>query len=188
MVLPAVTGAAQQPGEGWHARVQRKVQGRRFRKVPPSVFRIRRPSEAAVPAAGVSHYPGTPGHGVPPMDTPCGIRADDAGSRLPSTAPADIVRAGFPGSTQFEVTLIMSDVGGIAADRLKSFVERIERLEEEKRGLQEDIKEVYSEAKGTGFDTKIIRQIIRLRKMDKADRQEQEAILELYKEALGMVE
>ncbi|NUB36095.1 DUF2312 domain-containing protein [Azospirillum brasilense] len=82
----------------------------------------------------------------------------------------------------------MSDVGGIAADRLKSFVERIERLEEGKRGLQEDIKEVYSEAKGTGFDTKIIRQIIRLRKMDKADRQEQEAILELYKEALGMVE
>lgn len=82
----------------------------------------------------------------------------------------------------------MSDVGGIAADRLKSFVERIERLEEEKRGLQEDIKEVYAEAKGTGFDTKIIRQIIRLRKMDKADRQEQEAILELYKEALGMVD
>ncbi|ALG71691.1 MULTISPECIES: DUF2312 domain-containing protein [Azospirillum] len=82
----------------------------------------------------------------------------------------------------------MSDVGGIAADRLKSFVERIERLEEEKRGLQEDIKEVYAEAKGTGFDVKIIRQIIRLRKMDKADRQEQEAILELYKEALGMVE
>ncbi|WP_434619252.1 DUF2312 domain-containing protein [Azospirillum sp. B2RO_4] len=80
------------------------------------------------------------------------------------------------------------DVGGIAADRLKSFVERIERLEEEKKGLQDDIKEVYAEAKGTGFDTKIIRQIIRLRKMDKADRQEQEAILELYKEALGMVE
>ncbi|CAO3422265.1 DUF2312 domain-containing protein [Azospirillum doebereinerae] len=82
----------------------------------------------------------------------------------------------------------MSDVGGIAADRLKSFVERIERLEEEKKGLQEDVKEVYAEAKGTGFDTKIIRQIIRLRKMDKADRQEQEAILELYKEALGMAE
>ncbi|RUQ61251.1 DUF2312 domain-containing protein [Azospirillum doebereinerae] len=81
-----------------------------------------------------------------------------------------------------------SDVGGIAADRLKSFVERIERLEEEKKGLQEDVKEVYAEAKGTGFDTKIIRQIIRLRKMDKADRQEQEAILELYKEALGMVD
>lgn len=82
----------------------------------------------------------------------------------------------------------MSDVGGIAADRLKSFVERIEKLEEEKKGLQEDIKEVYAEAKGTGFDTKIIRQIIRMRKMDKADLQEQEAILDLYKEALGMAE
>lgn len=82
----------------------------------------------------------------------------------------------------------MSDVGGIAAERLKSFVERIEKLEEEKSGISEDVKEVYAEAKGTGFDTKIIRQIIRLRKMDKADRQEAEAILELYKEALGMVE
>lgn len=82
----------------------------------------------------------------------------------------------------------MSDVGGIAAERLKSFVERIERLLEEQRGLQEDIKDVFAEAKGTGFDTKIMRQIIRLRKMDKADRQEQEAVLELYKEALGMVE
>lgn len=82
----------------------------------------------------------------------------------------------------------MTDVAGIAADRLKSFVERIERLEEEKRGLSEDIKEVYAESKGTGFDNKIIRQIIRLRKMDKADRQEQRAILELYEEALGMVD
>ncbi|MGY0790927.1 DUF2312 domain-containing protein [Azospirillum argentinense] len=81
-----------------------------------------------------------------------------------------------------------SDVGGIAADRLRSFVERIERLEAEKQGLAEDIREVYAESKGTGFNIKIIRQIIRLRKMDKADRQEDEAILELYKEALGMVE
>ncbi|HYG86085.1 MAG TPA: DUF2312 domain-containing protein [Azospirillum sp.] len=82
----------------------------------------------------------------------------------------------------------MSDVGGIAVDRLRSFIERIERLEEEKKGLQDDIKEVYAEAKGTGFDAKIMRQIIRLRKMDKADLQEQEAILELYKQALGMAE
>ncbi|MCM8735965.1 DUF2312 domain-containing protein [Azospirillum sp. A1-3] len=82
----------------------------------------------------------------------------------------------------------MSDVGGIAAERLKSFVERIEKLEEEKAGISEYVKEIYAEAKGTGFDTKIIRQIIRLRKMDKADRQEAEAILELYKEALGMAE
>ena len=81
-----------------------------------------------------------------------------------------------------------TDVGGIAADRLKSFVERIERLESEKQGLSEDIKEVYAESKSTGFDNKIIRQIIRLRKMDKPDRQEQRAILELYEEALGMVD
>lgn len=80
----------------------------------------------------------------------------------------------------------MSDVGGIAADRLKSFVERIEKLEEEKAGISEDVKEIYAEAKGIGFDTKIIRQIIRLRKMDKSDRQEQESILELYKQALNM--
>ena len=59
----------------------------------------------------------------------------------------------------------MADVGGIAGDRLKSFVERIERLEEERRALSNDIKEVYAEAKGTGFDTKVMRQIIRLRRM-----------------------
>ena len=81
----------------------------------------------------------------------------------------------------------MADVGGIAADRLKSFIERIERLEEEKRALQEDIKEVYAEAKGTGFDTKIMRQLIKIRKMDKDDLDEQETLLEVYKRALGMI-
>lgn len=80
----------------------------------------------------------------------------------------------------------MSDVGGIAADRLRSFIERIERLEEERKGIADDIKDIYAEAKGTGFDTKILRQIIRLRKMEKNDRQEQEALLELYMAALGM--
>lgn len=80
----------------------------------------------------------------------------------------------------------MSDVGGIAADRLRSFVERIERLEEEKAALSADIREVYSEAKGTGFDVKILRQIIRLRKMDVSERQEQEEILDVYKRALDM--
>ena len=80
----------------------------------------------------------------------------------------------------------MADVGGIAGDRLKSFIERIERLEEEKRALAEDIKEVYAEAKGTGFDTKIMRQVIRMRKLDKADFQEQEAILDLYLTAMDM--
>jgi len=82
----------------------------------------------------------------------------------------------------------MSDVGGIAADRLKSFVERIERLEEEKAGIAGDIKDVYAEAKGTGFDVKILRQIIRLRKMEQDDRREQEELLDLYKQALGMLE
>ncbi|MDR6291733.1 MULTISPECIES: DUF2312 domain-containing protein [Inquilinus] len=82
----------------------------------------------------------------------------------------------------------MSDVGGIAADRLKSFIERIERLEEEKAGIAGDIKDVYAEAKGTGFDNKIIRQIIRLRKMEQDDRREQEELLDLYKQALGMLE
>lgn len=75
---------------------------------------------------------------------------------------------------------------GFAADHLRSFIERIERLEEEKAALTADIREVYSEAKGTGFDTKIMRQIIRLRKLDKAVYQEQEALLDLYKEAMNM--
>lgn len=79
-----------------------------------------------------------------------------------------------------------NDVGGIAADRLRSFIERIERLEEEKKGIQDDIKDIYAEAKGTGFDTKVMRQIIRIRKMEKEDRQELEALLDLYKAALGI--
>lgn len=82
----------------------------------------------------------------------------------------------------------MSDLGGIAVDRLRSLIERVERLEEEKKGLNDDIKEVYAEGKGAGFDAKIMRQIVRLRKMDKNDLQEQETILELYKQALGMGE
>jgi uncharacterized protein (UPF0335 family) len=81
----------------------------------------------------------------------------------------------------------MPDVGGIAGERLKSFIERIERLEEEKRTLADDIKEVYSEAKGSGFDTKIMRQLIRLRRMDQDDLDEQESLLDVYKRALGML-
>jgi uncharacterized protein (UPF0335 family) len=80
----------------------------------------------------------------------------------------------------------MADVGGIAADRLRSFIERIERLEEEKAALAADIREVYAEAKGTGFDTKIMRQIVKLRKMDAASRQEQDELLDLYKRAIGL--
>ena len=75
---------------------------------------------------------------------------------------------------------------GFAAGQLKSLVERVERLEEEKAALAADIREIYAEAKGLGFDTKIMRQVIRIRRLDKADRQEQEAVLDLYLSALGM--
>jgi uncharacterized protein (UPF0335 family) len=81
----------------------------------------------------------------------------------------------------------MPDIGGIAGERLRSFIERIERLEEEKRTLAADIKEVYAEAKGNGFDAKIMRQLIRLRRMDQDDLDEQESLLDVYKRALGML-
>ncbi len=74
----------------------------------------------------------------------------------------------------------------IAADQLRSFIERIERLEEEKAALSSDAREVYAELKGAGFDPKIVRQIVRLRKLDTAELQEQEALLDTYKAALGM--
>jgi len=80
----------------------------------------------------------------------------------------------------------MTEVSGIARERLKSFVERIENLEEEKSALTADIREVYSEAKSIGLDIKTIRQLIRLRKLDSSDRQQQEELLDLYKNALGM--
>ena len=78
----------------------------------------------------------------------------------------------------------MADVGGIAGDHLRSFIERIERLEEEKAALAADIREVYAEAKGTGFEPKVMRQVIRLRKMDRDERQEQEQLFDLYMLAL----
>lgn len=81
----------------------------------------------------------------------------------------------------------MAEGGGLAADRLRSIVERIERLEEEKAALAGDIKEVYAEAKGAGFDAKIIRQVIRERKMEADDRAEREHLLDLYRRALGML-
>lgn len=81
----------------------------------------------------------------------------------------------------------MADRGGVAGERLKSFVERIERLEEEKRALAADIKEVYSEAKGAGFDIKTMREIIKIRRMDDDDLDEREALLDTYKRALGML-
>jgi len=80
----------------------------------------------------------------------------------------------------------MSEIG-VGRDQLRAFIERIERLEEEKKAISEDIKEVYGEAKGTGFDAKIIRQIVRIRKLDASERLEQEALLDTYMHALGMI-
>ena len=80
----------------------------------------------------------------------------------------------------------MSNSGGVAGGQLKSFIERIERLEEEKKGIADDIRDVFAEAKGQGFDTKVMRQVIRLRKKDASEREEEEALLDLYMHALGM--
>ena len=77
--------------------------------------------------------------------------------------------------------------GGVDAGRLKSLIQRIEKLEEEKANIANDIKEVYSEAKSAGYDVKILRQVIRIRKMDEADLQEQEELIDVYKRALGML-
>lgn len=76
--------------------------------------------------------------------------------------------------------------GAVQADRLKLLIERIERLEEEKKGIADDIKDVYAEAKAVGYDPKTMRQVVRLRKMDTADRREQDDLLETYKAALGI--
>jgi uncharacterized protein (UPF0335 family) len=78
------------------------------------------------------------------------------------------------------------ETGGIAADRLRSLIERIERLEEERRALGGDIKDIYAEAKSAGFDVKVIRQVIRIRKQEPAEVEEQESLLDVYRRALGM--
>ncbi|MCG4254236.1 DUF2312 domain-containing protein [Acetobacter senegalensis] len=77
-------------------------------------------------------------------------------------------------------------VGGIAADRLRSIIERVERLEIERKGLAGDIKDIFTEAKSAGFDVKVIKQIIRLRKQEPAEVEEQETLLDIYRRALGM--
>jgi uncharacterized protein (UPF0335 family) len=83
--------------------------------------------------------------------------------------------------------MTIADVGGNAKEQLKSVIERIERMEEEKKTISDDIKDIYAEAKGNGFDTKALRTIIRLRKQDPDDRAQAETILETYLQALGML-
>lgn len=80
----------------------------------------------------------------------------------------------------------MSNAGGVAADQLRAFIERVERLEEEKKVLADDIKDVYAEAKGNGFDVKVMRKIVSLRKLKPHVREEEESVLDLYLHALGM--
>lgn len=84
------------------------------------------------------------------------------------------------------VARIDAEVGGIAADRLRSLIERVERLEEEKKELNSDIRDIFAEAKNAGFDVKAMRTVLKLRKMKVADRNEQEAIVEIYRKALDM--
>ena len=80
----------------------------------------------------------------------------------------------------------MVEQGGIAGERLRQFIERVERLEEERKALGADIREVYAEAKAVGFEPKIMRQVVRIRRMESHELEEQEALLDVYKHALGM--
>jgi len=81
----------------------------------------------------------------------------------------------------------MAKIGGVSGDHLRSYIERIEKLEEEKKALSSDVRDVFAEAKGNGFDTKVMRQVLKLRKMNASERDEQEHMLDLYKRVLGML-
>ena len=81
---------------------------------------------------------------------------------------------------------IKAEVGGVATERLRSLIERIERLEEDKKGIQGDIRDIFAEAKGAGFDVKAMRTILKLRKMNAADREEAETIVDIYRRALDI--
>lgn len=97
----------------------------------------------------------------------------------------DMTANSSTGSTEAD-TPGTSTVGGIAGDILRAYIERIERLEEEKKNLAADIREVYAEAKGNGFEPKIMRKVVSLRKMEQADRLEEEELLDLYRRAVGV--
>ncbi|MBS1072855.1 DUF2312 domain-containing protein [Gluconobacter cerinus] len=92
-------------------------------------------------------------------------------------------RVSFPDDSQDNQGVV---AGGIAADRLRSIIERVERLEEERKALSGDIKDIFAEAKSVGFDVKVIRNILRLRKLEPAEIEAYETLLEIYRRALGM--
>jgi len=102
---------------------------------------------------------------------------------MQDNAMSDMQTADNTATTETTTT---ATVGGVAADQLRAFIERIENLEEEKQNLMADIREVFSEAKGAGFDVKTMRQILKIRKMEPMDRQEEELLLDTYKRALGL--
>ena len=99
---------------------------------------------------------------------------------------SDVVSISTPSTEETSETT--ANVGGVAGERLKSFIERVERLEAEKKAIAEDIKEVYAEAKTTGFEPKIIRKIVSKRKMELEKRREENELLDLYMSAMGMAE
>ena len=103
--------------------------------------------------------------------------SDNSVTRFPGTEDENNQQAQEP-ATQ--------NVGGVTGERLRALIERIEKLEEEKAALADDIKEVYAEAKAAGFDTKTMRQVVKLRKMDTEKRREENELLETYKAAIGM--
>jgi uncharacterized protein (UPF0335 family) len=92
----------------------------------------------------------------------------------------------YPGRQRSRIGVFQMSEGNVAADQLRLFIERIERLEEEKKGIADDVKDVYAEAKSTGYDTKTMRKVIALRKMETHVRQEADALMETYRAALGL--
>jgi uncharacterized protein (UPF0335 family) len=99
---------------------------------------------------------------------------------------SDVVEKAAASRTRQAKTEDTPETGGIAADRLRSVIERIERLEEERKALGSDIKDIYAEAKSAGFDVKVLRQLISIRKKEPAEVEEQESLLDVYRRALGM--
>lgn len=111
---------------------------------------------------------------------------DDVRRTLRKKGASEEIMRGLRSSPLAQHDIEDKQPGGIAADRLRSIVERIERLEEERKALASDIKDVFTEAKSAGFDVKVIRRVLRDRKLDPADLEGQETLLDLYRRALGM--
>lgn len=113
------------------------------------------------------------------MSTPDYLKDWDKGEFMGETKDGTVKTAGYGHNSK--------RVGGVALDQLKSIIGRVEKLEEEKSGIGADIRDVFAEAKGNGFDVRAIRQIIKIRKLDASEREEQEKILDTYMNALGML-